>query len=145
MLLCMNAADLSEPTGPTRRTVLAATGAIGVTAALAACSSSDSGSSSGTGSGSESLTTADVPVGGGAVLKSQQVVVTQPSSGQYKAFSAVCTHQGCIVAKVESGSIVCTCHNSMFSITDGSVQSGPATSALAARTVTVNGTSLTVS
>jgi Rieske Fe-S protein len=72
-------------------------------------------------------------------------VVTQPTSGQFKAFSAVCTHQGCIVAKVESGSIVCTCHQSHFSITDGSVQSGPAPSALPSKTVTVNGTSLSVS
>src|SRR5690348_1123610 len=34
----------------------------------------------------------EIPVGGGAIYKAAKVVVTQPASGQYKAFSAVCTH-----------------------------------------------------
>ncbi|WP_432935801.1 Rieske 2Fe-2S domain-containing protein [Kribbella sp. CA-253562] len=82
---------------------------------------------------------ADVPVGGGAVFKDAKVVVTQPTAGQYKGFSAVCTHQGCIVAKVENGEIDCNCHGSKFSATDGSVKSGPAREPLAAVTVSVQG------
>jgi Rieske Fe-S protein len=88
---------------------------------------------------------ADVPVGGGTVLAAQKVVVTQPEAGTFKAFSAVCTHQGCLVASVASGTITCPCHGSTFSAADGSVTGGPATSALAPASVTVSGSTLTVS
>jgi Rieske Fe-S protein len=81
----------------------------------------------------------DVPVGGGAIFKEAKVVVTQPTAGQYKGFTAVCTHMGCIVAKVENGEIDCNCHGSKFSATDGSVKSGPARDPLAAVTVSVQG------
>ncbi|MBM7520583.1 Rieske (2Fe-2S) protein [Nocardioides nitrophenolicus] len=80
---------------------------------------------------------ADVPVGGGVVLKSDELVVTQPVAGEFKAFSALCTHQGCLVGSVSDGAIHCPCHNSTFSATDGSVESGPASVALPEVTVTV--------
>ena len=64
---------------------------------------------------------ADVPVGGGKVYTAAQVVVTQPSAGQYKAFSAICTHVGCICNQVAGGTINCPCHGAKFKITDGSV------------------------
>jgi Rieske Fe-S protein len=83
-------------------------------------------------------------VGGGTILKADKVVVTQPSKGEFKAFSAVCTHQGCLVAKVEGGQIVCPCHGSHFSITDGSPKSGPAQSPLQAKKVSDQGGTLTV-
>jgi Rieske Fe-S protein len=79
----------------------------------------------------------DVPVGGGAIYTAAKVVVTQPASGQYKAFSAVCTHVGCLVNKVTSGTIGCPCHGSEFKITDGAVVAGPAPSPLAARPVKI--------
>ncbi len=53
---------------------------------------------------------ADIPVGGGKVYTSAQVVVTQPTAGQYKAFSAICTHVGCICNQVAGGTINCPCH-----------------------------------
>lgn len=84
-----------------------------------------------------------VPVGGGAV--GSDYVVTQPAAGQYKAFTNVCTHQGCLVSLVTDGEIVCKCHNSHFSITDGSPVSGPAQRALAAKTVVASGSNLFVS
>lgn len=69
---------------------------------------------------------ADIPVGGGLILAEQQLVLTQPEAGVFKAFSAVCTHKQCLVTKIEDAHIKCTCHGSSFSVTDGSVLGGPA-------------------
>lgn len=71
----------------------------------------------------------DVPVGGGVILSEERVVVTQPAEGEFKGFTAVCTHQGCVVARVES-EIECDCHGSRFAVADGSVVNGPAASPL---------------
>ena len=71
------------------------------------------------------VATANVPVGGGVILASRNVVVTQPKKGEFEGFSATCTHQGCILASVASGTINCGCHGSQFSITDGSNVTGP--------------------
>lgn len=81
----------------------------------------------------------EVPVGGGVVLGSEELVVTQPTAGQFKAFTAICTHQGCLVGSVSDGTITCPCHNSMFSAADGSVTGGPASAPLAAVPVKVSG------
>ncbi|MEU7009576.1 Rieske (2Fe-2S) protein [Streptomyces sp. NPDC046332] len=86
----------------------------------------------------------DVPVGGGTIFKEEKVVVTQPTADDFKAFSAICTHQGCIVAKVENGTIDCACHGSKFRITDGSVVTGPATRPLPAEEITVSGDSISL-
>ncbi|MGI5129480.1 Rieske (2Fe-2S) protein [Pseudonocardia sp. CA-107938] len=86
---------------------------------------------------------ADVPVGGGIVLADQQIVLTQPTAGQFKGFSAICTHQGCTVNAVADGVIKCPCHGSSFAIADGSVVTGPARKPLPPRAVTVQGDSLT--
>ncbi len=122
-------------TGATRRTAIVA-GGMGVSGlALSGCGSDDTGLS---------VPTADVPEGGGTILKDAKIVVTQPSAGQFKAFSAVCTHQQCVVSDV-TDTINCACHNSAFSITDGSVVNGPATSPLPAKTVAVSGDQLSIS
>ena len=111
---------------------------------LAACGGADEPSSGSSGGGT-SVAAADVPVGGGTILKDEKVVVTQPSKGDFKAFTAVCTHKGCTVAKVESGLIMCPCHGSKFSIEDGSRKAGPAQAALASKKVTVEGDQISVS
>jgi Rieske Fe-S protein len=113
-------------------------------------SSGDASSSASAGGGSDSsggtsVSAADVPVGGGTILKDQKVVVTQPAKGDFKAFTAVCTHKGCTVAKVEDGLIMCPCHGSRFSIEDGSRKAGPAQAALASKKVTVEGDQISVS
>lgn len=68
--------------------------------------------------------TSEVPVGGGVVIARRQVVITQPTPGDFKAFTAICTHQGCTVNEV-SDTINCPCHHSKFSIEDGSNVVGP--------------------
>lgn len=83
--------------------------------------------------------TADVEVGGGNIYPNEQIVITQPTEGEFKGFSAVCTHQGCIVSDVSDGNIHCACHGSAFSIADGSVVNGPATQPLAAERISVQG------
>jgi Rieske Fe-S protein len=94
-------------------------------------------------------TTDQVPVGGGYISGEHQLVVTQPADGDFRAFSAVCTHQGCVVATVSEGTINCDCHGSKFSIQDGSVvqAAGGLTpeeqDPLPQATITVNGDSIT--
>lgn len=65
--------------------------------------------------------TGDIAVGGGLILEDQNLVITQPTEGEFKGFSATCTHQGCTVTEVADGVIICQCHQSHFSIADGSV------------------------
>ncbi|SDN65563.1 Rieske (2Fe-2S) protein [Streptomyces wuyuanensis] len=84
-------------------------------------------------------TTSDVPEGGGKVFKAEKVVVTQPAAGEFKAFSAICTHEGCLVDKVENGTIDCPCHGSRFGAGNGAVVKGPATRPLGEKRITVSG------
>ena len=93
-------------------------------------------------SGTALTSTSDVPVGGGTVFADKDVVVTQPTAGDFKAFSATCTHQGCKVKSVADGNIVCPCHGSKFAIADGSVTNGPAKSPLPEKTISVDGNSI---
>ena len=84
-------------------------------------------------------TVSEVPVSGGFVNKDLHVVVTQPASGEYKAFSSICTHKGCDVGSVANNVISCPCHGSQFSAETGDVSMGPATMPLAEVTVAVEG------
>jgi Rieske Fe-S protein len=99
--------------------------------------------SSGGGGGGDALaSTSDIEVGGGTIFADEQVVVTQPSEGEFKAFNSTCTHQGCQVESVSDGTIHCPCHGSSFSIEDGSVQGGPASSPLEEVSISVEGDSI---
>ncbi|MDX5574172.1 Rieske (2Fe-2S) protein [Streptomyces sp. ID01-9D] len=139
-----------------RRTVLAA-GAAGAAALATGCGSSaeggggdtsgtptasdgaSDGASPGAADGVELAATGDIPVGGGTVFKERKVVVTQPEEGEFKAFSAVCTHASCLVSTVSDGTINCPCHGSRFSITDAAVEAGPAPRPLPAERISVSG------
>ncbi|MFC5729825.1 MULTISPECIES: Rieske (2Fe-2S) protein [Nocardioides] len=116
-----------------RRIVFSGLGAIGVAATLAGCAGSDGSSSqqSAVESGAELATTDEVPVGGGIVLTSEKIVITQPTEGEFKAFTAVCTHQQLVVTSVDGDVIKCDNHGSSYSATTGEVEGGPAPSALA--------------
>jgi Rieske Fe-S protein len=129
-----------------RRSVIAGAAAIGVSAALVACSDPTTQTPSGTGAGDGSGKTVSaktVPVGSAVI--SGTVIVSQPTEGSFKAFSAICTHQQCIVARIEGSRITCTCHGSQFSTKDGSVITGPATKPLNPLNVAADGDTLTVS
>jgi Rieske Fe-S protein len=125
-----------------RRTVLGVLGGGAVTA-LAGCGGGGSSASADAGptasKGAAIVPTADVPVGSGVVIKDQKIVVTQPEQGTFKAFSAVCTHQGCLVDSVDGDEIKCPCHGSVYSAEDGSVINGPAPDPLPAVQVKVKG------
>jgi Rieske Fe-S protein len=86
----------------------------------------------------------DIPVGSGVIYSVKKVVVTQPTAGQYKCFTAICTHQGCTVGSIANGTITCPCHGSEYSIKDGSVLNGPATTPLAPTKITVTGDNITL-
>src|SRR6516164_6926396 len=144
---------MAEPSVPasSRRTVLACAGAACATV-LAGCSryNSNNGGVAGSQPAPASTSaapaalasTSDVPVGGGKILAAQKIVLTQPQSGEFHGFSAVCTHAGCIVGTVSGGTINCPCHGSRFSITNGSVVNGPAPSPLPPVGIKVQGTSI---
>ncbi|MFF4340152.1 Rieske (2Fe-2S) protein [Kitasatospora sp. NPDC001540] len=144
---------MTEPTA-SRRTVLCCAAVALAGATAAGCSSSSPSPSSGSGgSGKEEPKSAgpidlgpaaDVPVGGGKVYREQAVVVTQPAAGEYKAFSAKCTHAGCLVNGVVKEQIQCLCHGSRFGISDGAVQDGPAPKPLPAYQVAVQNGNLQV-
>jgi Rieske Fe-S protein len=145
----------------TRRAALAGAGLAGLAGLVTACgagsspaaspgspaakkSAGGSGSGGSGGSGAALTETSAIPVGSGKIFTAQKVVVTQPSAGDFKAFSAVCTHQGCIVNQIAQGNIVCPCHGSQFSIKNGSVVAGPAPSPLPSRSITVTGSKITL-
>lgn len=128
-----------------RNAALTAGTVVAAGAGLAACSSggsdsSGSGSSSGGTSSSPTVLgkTSDIPVGGGVIYADDKVVVTQPTAGTFKGFSSTCTHLGCTVNKVADGLIQCPCHGSKYSVTDGSVKSGPAPKPLPSENVSVS-------
>jgi nitrite reductase/ring-hydroxylating ferredoxin subunit len=88
--------------------------------------------------------TEDIPVGGGVIFAPNQVVVTQPAKGSFKAFSSICTHLGCPVATVENGTINCDCHGSKYAIATGAVVAGPAPRPLPPKQITISGDSITL-
>jgi Rieske Fe-S protein len=137
----------------TRRVVLRGAAVSGVAVPLLAACGSDTGGAGSEGDGGSgdegsaggtAVATSDVPVGGGTILAEDKVVVTQPSDGEFQAFSAVCTHQGCAVQSISDGRINCPCHGSAFSIEDGTVLAGPADAPLERLSVSVDGDQVTV-
>lgn len=151
----------TTPEVPSRRTILA-TCAIAVAGTSCAACGSSAGPASGSAappagtvpSGSTATDstlsivvaqTKDVPIGGGLILTDHPVVITQPKAGDFQAFTAICTHQGCSVSTVGNGTIDCPCHGSRFSMMDGSVVNGPAAAPLTVVPVSVAGGQISIS
>ena len=66
-------------------------------------------------------------------------VLVHLESGDFVAYSAVCTHQGCTVA-YKDGQLACPCHGSIFDPADGAaVVNGPAQQPLPEIPVEVRG------
>ncbi|CAL9406817.1 Rieske (2Fe-2S) protein [Streptomyces albus] len=135
----MRRVTTSKETPATRRTVLcgAALAALGLTAA--ACGKEGSGDSSGPDKPVELGEAAAVPVGGAKLYAQQKVLVSQPAEGEFKAFSAICTHQGSVLGKVDGDVAVCPLHGSRFQVDSGKVAQGPATKPLPSVPVKVRG------
>ena len=132
-----------------RRAVVGGLVGLGVGLPLvAACGSEESG-----GGGSEGTSTAsgnigktsEIPVGGAKIYTAEKVLVSQPSQGEFKAFSTICTHEQCAITQLKGEEIECGCHQSRFKVADGSVAKGPANKPLSELKVTVSGDSLSVS
>ncbi|MFC0863125.1 Rieske (2Fe-2S) protein [Sphaerimonospora cavernae] len=136
----MNMKENMTDATATRRAVIFGAGGAGLAVALTACGGNgDTGGSV----ASEPTATgpvaqvADIPEGGGKIFREQKVVITQPVQGEFKAFSAVCTHKHCLVGTVANGTINCPCHGSKFDIKDGSVKEGPAETPLPEQKINV--------
>jgi Rieske Fe-S protein len=132
--------------GVTRRNALAGAATVGLGAGLlTACGGSAAQTSSGSDSGASGVVakTTEIPEGGGKIFSDARVVITQPTAGDFKAFSTTCTHQGCPVTKITQ-TIDCECHASKFSLVDGSVVSGPAPTPLETAAITVEGDSISL-
>jgi nitrite reductase/ring-hydroxylating ferredoxin subunit len=147
---------MTQETRPSRRIVFQGLGALGVAAVLAGCGGGDEpsgtgptgsttgGSTGGTGNGTGSnptplASTSEVPVGGGIILPDEKVVLTQPTQGEFKAYSAICKHQGFDVTRVEGGEIICDVHGSRYDLATGEVTSPPAPAPLDEVAITVEG------
>ncbi|MFE4956889.1 Rieske (2Fe-2S) protein [Streptomyces sp. NPDC056653] len=134
---CGSSGDGGGSAASTPKTSRGATPSTGAGAASAGAGAASAESSAPAG---EALAkTSDIPVGGGKVFEEQEVVVTQPKEGEFKGFSAICTHKGCTVVAVSDGTINCPCHGSRYRITDAAVVAGPAPQPLAAERITVTG------
>jgi nitrite reductase/ring-hydroxylating ferredoxin subunit len=87
--------------------------------------------------------TSAVPVKGGKTFSvgGKKILITQPKAGTFKAFVAVCTHQGSVLdgeKHIKNGAVVCPTHRAKFDINSGA-GSPPAQLPLGKVSVSVSG------
>lgn len=132
---------MTEPMGLSRRSLITNGGlaAIGLgTLALSACSSTPDEPADPTGGlepGTVVAPLASIEVGATAAVTIDGVamLLNRTADDAAVAFSAVCTHQGCIVADT----FKCPCHGSRYDPVTGENLAGPAPSPLPAIAVKV--------
>ncbi|MCD2442379.1 Rieske (2Fe-2S) protein [Agromyces sp. SYSU K20354] len=152
---------MTDPTDLTRRAVLTvgSLGAFGGALVLAGCAADPDGSTptpspeatdeaptepsatpDAPAAGGDIAALADVPVGGSidATINGEAALVSQPTAGQVVAFSAICTHQACVVAAA-GNEFHCPCHGSIYDAATGEVLNGPAINPLPEIAVAVSG------
>lgn len=137
-----------------RRGVIASAVGVSAAAALTACAPEVSNLTSSPEPESPQMTepvavakTTDIPVGSGKKfdVNGVPILVTQPRAGEFRGFSAVCTHAGFVMSNIANSEIKCDNHGAVYSADDGSVLSGPAPRALGKVSVTVEGDDVLVS
>ena len=149
-----------HPVLASRRAVLLGAGAVGAAGILAACgddappatpqttATAPQATAPGSVPAEEDfagdIAVADVPVGSGVIVQARNAIVTQPTAGEFMAYSSTCTHMACQLSSVDGDKINCMCHNSQFSVADGSVLRGPATEALRPLGVSVVGDQISI-
>lgn len=111
---------------------LLATGTTAAATFLAACGKSTTEAAIG-----------DIPVGSAKIV--DDVIIAQPTQGQFAAYSTTCPHAGSKINKVSGDTVKCQAHGSIFAIKDGSVIQGPATSPLDKKNASVKGDKVEVS
>ncbi len=80
---------------------------------------------------------------GSLLIPEAKTFVINLGNDNYRAFTSVCTHEGCDVDSFSSGRIRCPCHGSQYDVS-GNVVVGPAPSALRRFTTSLNGTTLQI-
>jgi Rieske Fe-S protein len=70
----------------------------------------------------------EVPINSGKIFKfgSKPGILVRTASGEFKAFSAVCTHLECIVQyRVDTKQIWCACHNGQYNLNGKNIGGPP--------------------
>lgn len=116
---------------PSRRSFLAASGAATAVATLAACSPAPENESFSGGEFAQALQLADLATGSSVqlIVGTDHILLHRESEEVIHAYSAVCTHEGCIVGVNDedpSGPFECPCHASNFDKLTGEAVVGPA-------------------
>lgn len=81
--------------------------------------------------------------GGFLYISPAKVVAVNTGGSTIRAFTSICTHEGCDVDQFQGGRMVCPCHGSQYD-TSGNVVQGPATGALKEYPVTRTGNTVTI-
>ncbi len=120
-----------------RRPVLLTGLAAAATTTLTGCGSASRTTTTSPSTSDSLVGVSAVPVGGSVNTTDSHgkpVIVSQPTKGIFKAFSAICTHKGCTVAPAGTR-LKCPCHGSVYDAFTGKNLSGPAPSPLPEITV----------
>lgn len=82
--------------------------------------------------------------GGHLIISAAKTIAINLDGTTIRAFTSICTHQGCDVSRFESSRIICDCHGSEFS-TSGQAVKGPASAPLKEYAVSRVGNAVTIS